>query len=143
MIRRAQSADVPELAQLWLEANLQAHGFIPAQYWRDHLEEVANLLGESEVYLLEGEKGPAAGFVGLQEEFIAGIFVRQEVRSKGIGKQLLDFVKGRKNRLRLHVYQKNAPAVRFYRREGFVTQRACRDAATGEPEYEMLWTAIP
>ena len=58
---------MPELAQLWLEANLQAHGFIPAQYWRDHLEEVANLLGESEVYLLEGEKGPTAGFVGLQE----------------------------------------------------------------------------
>ena len=143
MIRRAQSADVPELARLWLEANLQAHGFIPAQYWQDHLEEVANLLDVSEVYLLEGEKGPVAGFVGLQGAFLAGIFVRREVRSNGIGKQLLDFVKGRRDRLSLHVYQKNTPAVRFYQREGFVIRCACRDEATGEPEYEMLWTAIP
>ena len=39
----------------------------------------------------------------------------------------------------LNVYQKNVRAIRFYRREGFQIRRSGLDAATGEPDYEMLW----
>lgn len=62
-----------------------------------------------------------------------------QAQSRGIGKCLLDCAKDRKPALRLNVYQKNVRAIRFYRREGFQIRRSGLDAATGEPDYEMLW----
>ena len=34
MIRRMTAADAGAVADIWLEASLDAHGFIPADYWR-------------------------------------------------------------------------------------------------------------
>ena len=39
----------------------------------------------------------------------------------------------------LNVYQKNARAISFYQREGFIIQCEGLDEATGEKEYTMLW----
>ena len=61
------------------------------------------------------------------------------MRSQGIGKQLLDYVKGRKAKLSLNVYQKNTRAIRFYEREGFDIKCEGLDKATGEKDYEMIW----
>ena len=41
--------------------------------------------------------------------------------------------------IRLNVYQKNARAISFYQREGFIIQCEGLDEATGEKEYTMLW----
>ena len=68
-----------------------------------------------------------------------GIFVSDEMQSCGIGKLLLDYIKNKKVRLRLNVYQKNARALSFYQREGFDIQCEGLDDATGEKEYTMLW----
>ena len=56
-----------------------------------------------------------------------------------LGKLLLDYIKNKKVRLRLNVYQKNARALSFYQREGFDIQSEGLDEATGEKEYTMLW----
>ncbi len=61
------------------------------------------------------------------------------MQSCGIGKLLLDYVKDKKVSLRLNVYQKNARAISFYQREGFIIQCEGLDEATGEKEYTMLW----
>ena len=42
---------------------------------------------------------------------IEGIFVSDEMQSCGIGKLLLDYIKDKKERLQLNVYQKNARAI--------------------------------
>lgn len=78
--------------------------------------------------------------MGLNGSYIEGIFIRQEAQSQGVGKRLLDFVKARKDRLELNVYQKNSRAVAFYQRERFVIQREGLDEHTGEMEYRMVWT---
>mgnify|MGYP002250257355 CR=1 FL=1 len=52
---------------------------------------------------------------------------------------LLDYIKDKKVRLQLNVYQKNARAISFYQREGFIIQCEGLDEATGEKEYTMLW----
>ena len=61
------------------------------------------------------------------------------MQSCGIGKLLLDYIKNKKLRLRLNVYQKNTRALSFYQREGFDIQCEGSDDATGETEYTMLW----
>lgn len=84
-------------------------------------------------------KTDIVGFIGLNEDFIEGIFVRDNVRSRGVGRELLNYVKDRRNQLMLGVYQKNLRAIRFYQREEFLVRQEGVDGNTGEKEYTMLW----
>lgn len=138
MIRELRKADIDSVADIWLDTNRKAHAFIPASYWESNFASVKEMLPQAEVYVYENDKGIQA-FLGLSGEYIEGIFVSEGAQSRGIGKCLLDCAKDRKPALRLNVYQKNVRAIRFYRREGFQIRRSGLDAATGEPDYEMLW----
>ena len=138
MIRKLQKADINRVADIWLKTNLKAHFFIPEQYWISNYEFVKEMLPQAEVYVYEDDK-MIQGFVGLNDEYIEGIFVSDEMQSCGIGKLLLDYIKDKKVSLRLNVYQKNARAISFYQREGFIIQCEGLDEATGEKEYTMLW----
>lgn len=62
------------------------------------------------------------------------------ILTPGIGKQLLDFVKDRKEELSLSVYQKNIRAVKFYKRENFEIRCENKDEDTCEKEYLMVWS---
>ena len=138
MIRKLQKVDINRVADIWLKTNLKAHFFIPEQYWISNYEFVKEMLPQAEVYVYEDDK-MIQGFVGLNDEYIEGIFVSDEMQSCGIGKLLLDYIKDKKVRLQLNVYQKNARAISFYQREGFIIQCEGLDEATGEKEYTMLW----
>ena len=79
------------------------------------------------------------GFIGLNNDYIEGIFIKEVAQSKGTGKQLLDHVKKVKSILKLNVYQKNERAIRFYLREEFSIQSESVDDNTGEKELIMAW----
>ena len=138
MIRKLRKADINKVADIWLDTNIKAHYFIPAQYWKSNFELVKELLLQATVYVYE-DKQEIQGFVGLSDEYIEGIFVSAEMQSQGIGKILLNYVKGKRNNLLLNVYQKNARAISFYQREGFEIQCNGIDEATGERDYAMAW----
>ena len=138
MIRKLRKADINSVAEIWLDANRKAHAFIPASYWERNFASVKEKLPQAEVYVYEDDK-MIQGFVGLSNEYIEGIFVSDEMQSCGIGKLLLDYIKNKKVRLRLNVYQKNTRALSFYQREEFNIQCEGFDGATGEKEYPMLW----
>ena len=121
MIRKLQKVDINRVADIWLKTNLKAHFFISEQYWISNYEFVKEMLPQAEVYVYEDDK-MIQGFVGLNDEYIEGIFVSDEMQSCGIGKLLLDYIKDKKERLQLNVYQKNARAISFYQREGFIIQ---------------------
>ena len=63
------------------------------------------------------------GFIGLNDEYVEGIFVSGEMQSQGIGKILLNYAKDKRNKLHLNVYQKNARAISFYKREGNIVNK--------------------
>ena len=138
MIRKLQKVDINRVADIWLTTNLKAHFFISEQYWISNYEFVKEMLPQAEVYVYEDDK-MIQGFIGINDEYIEGIFVSDEMQSCGIGKLLLDYIKDKKERLQLNVYQKNARAISFYQREGFIIQCEGLDEATGEKEYTMLW----
>ena len=138
MIRKLRKADINKVAAIWLDTNIKAHYFIPALYWKRNFDLVKELLLQATVYVYE-DKQEIQGFVGLSDEYIEGIFVSAEMQSQGIGKILLNYVKGKRNNLLLNVYQKNARAISFYQREGFEIQCNGIDEATGERDYAMAW----
>lgn len=138
MIRALQEADINKVADIWLNTNIKAHSFIPAQYWKGNFELVKERLLQAEVYIYEDNQ-QIQGFIGLNGDYIEGIFVSDEYQSQGIGARLLDYIKNKKDKLSLSVYQKNSRAISFYQREGFKMQCEALDEATGEKEYVMIW----
>lgn len=141
MIRKFESQDLAAVMQIWLRGNLDAHAFIPANFWTDHFEMVRDMLPQAELYVYENENTQKIdGFIGLTENHIEGIFVAKSARSKGVGKALLEYAKSRKPRLTLSVYQKNERALAFYQREQFVVHSEGIDEDTNEADIQMLWT---
>lgn len=138
MIRKLQKVDINRVADIWLKTNLKAHFFIPEQYRISNYEFVKEMLPQAEVYVYEDDK-MIQGFIGVSDEYIEGIFVSDEMQSCGIGKMLLDYIKDKKDRLQLKVYQKNVRAMSFYQREGFTIQSEEMDEFTREKEYVMNW----
>ena len=138
MIRKLRKTDINRVADIWLKTNLKAHSFISEQYWTSNYERVKEMLPQAEVYVYEDNK-IIQGFVGVQDKYIEGIFVSGKMQSHGIGKALLDYIKNKKVRLQLNVYQKNGRAMSFYQREGFTIQSERLDEFTGEKEYVMEW----
>ena len=138
MIRELREEDVNKVADIWLDTNIKSHDFIPTQYWKSNFEFVKEALLHAEVYVYEHD-GKIQGFIGLNDAYIEGLFVSDEMQSQGIGKALLDYAKDKRSELLLNVYQKNIRAISFYRREGFEIQHNGLDEAVGEREYAMEW----
>lgn len=78
MIRVLQEADIDRVAEIWLDSNLKAHYFIPEQYWKSNFEAVKEMLSQAEVYVYEDDRN-IQGFAGLNDEYIEGIFVSDEM----------------------------------------------------------------
>ena len=138
MVRLMAAEEAGTVADIWLAANLDAHGFIPAEYWRGCQSAVREAIAASEAYVYEGPEG-IEGFIGLEGEHIAGLFVRSGSRSRGLGHALLEAARAGRAGLSLSVYEKNAPARRFYEREGFRLAGRGVDGNTGETELAMVW----
>ena len=138
MIRDFKAEDIEKIMKLWLDTNVSAHSFIENAYWNDNYEAVKEMLPQAKLFVVE-QDGKLQGFIGLNQSYIAGIFVAEDSQSQGIGKQLLDYVKSKHKELSLQVYQKNERAVRFYLREGFTIILKQVDDNTGEAELVMKW----
>lgn len=140
MIRELKNIDIDVITKIWLDTNIQAHTFIDKEYWKDNLDLVKKNFNEAEIYVYENDEKTIQGFIGLNSNYIAGIFVIQQMQSKGIGKKLINFVKGIRDELTLNVYIKNERALKFYLREGFSIKNKTTDINTGEKEYRMTWS---
>ena len=138
MIRKMNQEELNKVMDIWLETNIKAHKFNPQKYWKDNFELVKGLISQAEIYIYEKNKN-ISGFIGMSGNYIAGIFVKEEEQSKGIGKELLNFVKNIKKELSLNVYEKNIKAVNFYKRENFHIINEGIDEVTEEKEFSMEW----
>lgn len=136
MIRKMNQEELNRVMNIWLETNIKAHNFIPAEYWENNFELVKSLISQAEIYIYEKNKN-ISGFIGMSGNYIAGIFVKEKEQSKGIGKELLNFVKDIKKELSLNVYEKNIKAVNFYKKENFHVINEGINEAAGEKEFFM------
>lgn len=139
-IRQANSADFPELSEIWFHANLEAHPYIPKAYWKNHYEEVKNyFFPRSKLFCSVTDQGEITGFIGLIQNYIAGIFIRKEYRGQKIGTQLMSFCQEEFPLLELDVFQKNKCAIHFYEKMGFSITEQKENPEFGEWEYRMRW----
>ena len=105
MIRILKPSDIDAVMNIWLSSNIQAHSFIPREYWMKYFGQVKEMLPDATVYVYE-DNGSVQGFIGLTKNYIEGIFVEESMRGKGIGTQLLNLAKQLCSSLTLQVYEK-------------------------------------
>ena len=86
MIRSAQEQDAGRIADIWLDTNIKAHAFIPAQYWRANFEVVKKMLPQAELYVYEDERG-IQGFVGLRKDYVAQGSCPGDIQRKCVGER--------------------------------------------------------
>ena len=138
MIRKFEKKDTERVMQIWLEMNIETHDFVPSKYWLSQYQSVQKQILQADIYVYEQDK-EIQGFVGMMDDYLAGIFVDKKCRSMGIGKSLLECVKKNYPAFSLNVYQKNRRAVNFYLREGLSIVSKEIDEDTGETDYTMAW----
>jgi len=137
MIRKMRPTEVDVVGDIWLNGNLEAHDFIDKNYWINHLDEVKEQFKQADIYVYD--KQGIQGFAGLTDNYIAGIFVKKEARNQGIGRQLLDYLKQRYDKLTLDVYAKNKNAFKFYQNNDFHISVESIDEDINEKDYQMVW----
>jgi len=131
-------AEIDEVMNIWLDSTIDAHDFIPEDYWRENYKVVRNdYVPQSETYVYI-EKEKILGFISvLNKEFIGALFVNKNCQGNGIGEKLIDFSKSIYDTLSLSVYKKNYRAVNFYKKVGFKCIAEQVNEETNEEEYIM------
>lgn len=138
MVRKFEVKDTERVMQIWLAVNMETHDFVPDDYWLSQYQSVQEQLLQADVYVYEQDQ-EIYGFVGMTDDYLAGIFVDKKCRSMGIGKSLLECVKKNYPAFTLNVYEKNQRAVDFYLREGLFIVSKGIDEDTAERDYTMAW----
>ena len=82
-------------------------------YWKSNYELVKEMMSQYEVYVFEADK-MIQGFVGLNDEYIEGIFVSDEMQSCSIGKLLLDYVTKNPNHASVPYLNKYFSAIAYF-----------------------------
>lgn len=138
MIRKFEKNDINDVLQIWKSENIKAHNFISREYWENNYSFVKEALPNAEIYVYI-TKEKIIGFIGLNNNYIEGIFVDTNHQCNGVGTALLNKVKENKNKLTLSVYMKNTDAVNFYKKNDFIITSENTDKDTNETEYTMTW----
>ena len=129
-----------QLMDIWLTGNLAAHTFVQGSYWHAQAPMVRAALQSAEIIVaMSDSNDQILGFIGLQRDYIAGIFVRETSQHQGIGTALLTVAKNDHQHLQLNVYVANHHAIAFYHALGFQVAEQNIDSATGQSEYRLYW----
>lgn len=137
-IRNFYEPDLKRVMKIWYEGNLEAHDFIDVSYWDRNFGFVSRFLPRAEVYVYEID-GYVAGFIGVEEGYIQGLFVDKEYRGQGIGTKLLRYVSEIYEKMELHVFENNYGAVCFYENKHFMRIEEELNEDVGEVEYRMVY----
>lgn len=124
---------------IWLRASIEAHNFIEPEFWKTGADAMRDeYLPSSENWAMEHE-GDVAGFLSLEGNMLAALFVAPELQGQGFGTALIDKAKSLNERLIVSVYEENERAVAFYQSHGFTCLDKRKDLHTKHVEWVMEW----
>lgn len=136
-LKKKNRKTIKVLGNIWLNANLDTHTFIDSFYWIDNYSNVLDSLKDADVYVYN-ENEQIVAFCGLIDNYIAGLFVKEEYRNKGIGHALIKHLQSEYDHLSLEVFEQNNRAVHFYESLGFIKMESSVDK-TNHTQSLMQW----
>ena len=137
MIRKFRQSDIDQVMSIWLEASIKSHDFIDSEFWESKIKDMRELyIPSGETYVYE-EGDIIKGFLSLNNDTLAALFVSPDSQEKGIGMQLMRKAKDVRENLSLTVYKENIKSIEFYQKCGFKIEQEQIDRHTGHPELVM------
>lgn len=121
---------------LWLKINLETHTTIDPNYFIDNSDKVKEALKDATIYVYK-EDNTIIAFIGLIDDYIAGIFVDR--RSKRIGYKLMKHIQNKHTNLNLHVFSDNIRAINFYKKHKFKEIESSFNEDVSAYETLMSW----
>jgi len=119
VIRPYEARDLEQLLEVFDSASRVGHPFLDEtwlQIERRRLPESYLPATETSVFELDGK---VVGFIAMLGQEVAALFVAAEHHREGVGRALLNHVRGRTDSLMLDVFEENVVARAFYERYGF------------------------
>jgi GNAT superfamily N-acetyltransferase len=143
-LRRADRADAENIAAIFTSSRRAAMPYLPLLYTEpqvlDWIKDI--VLQKRSAALVISRDGELGGFTSVRSGLLEHLYVSPHVQGQGLGALLLAAAKKEGPRgLRLHVFQRNLPARRFYELRGFklVELRDGSSNEEGEPDAVYEW----
>ncbi len=137
MIRPYESGDTEAIIDVWYQASIRAHDFVPAEFWEAEVENIRNTyLPLAQTWVYESD-GKVVGFISLLDDHIGGLFVHPEQQGKGVGTELIQFARELRGWLSLLVFKENARSRAFYEKCGFSAKEESLHEPTGCVQVRM------
>ncbi|HPF08026.1 MAG TPA: GNAT family N-acetyltransferase [Spirochaetota bacterium] len=139
MIRKFKKTDMDSVLDIWLEASIKTHDFIDREFWESNVPAMRDLyLPSAEIYV-NNDHGKVNGFIALNGDSVAALFVSPESQGRGIGSRLLNWAKELRGTIELFVYKENVKSFEFYRKHLFAAEGEHVDGRTGRVQILMRW----
>ncbi len=108
-----------QLHQIWSESVRATHHFLSPEHFEIINQNlVSNYFPSVELYHLEVQDS-IAGFIGLEKNFIAMLFVSPEFMNNGVGTKLLSWAIKEHQSYWVDVNEQNEQALAYYLSKGF------------------------
>lgn len=112
------SADFDEIKAVWETSVRATHTFLTETDILAYRALFPACLRPLRLYCIRKE-GSIAGFIGIHEKKVEVLFIRPDMRSKGIGRFLMEYAIQEHQVDQVDVNEQNIPALGFYLRLGF------------------------
>ena len=119
MIRKHTPDDAATILDIWYQASKLAHPFLDDAFAEQVKTAMRDMyIPNSETWVYE-ENNTVLGFISMMGNEIGGLFVLPNNQGKGIGTQLVNFIKPSHESLEVEVFDKNSIGRAFYDKYGF------------------------
>jgi putative acetyltransferase len=124
MIRKHLDSDLETILDIWDQSSSLAHPFLDSVFVEKVRHDMRNMyVPDSETWVYE-ENNSVTGFISMLENEIAGLFVYPNHHSKGIGTQLVNYIREFYDDLEVEVFEQNIIGRAFYDKYGFKLMRS-------------------
>jgi putative acetyltransferase len=137
MIRKINEEEYPRLLEIWISAVENTHDFLKNEDFEFYKENVPTYFQYVNLVGYYTTDNILVGFAGVADHNLEMLFIHNDYRGKGIGKELLNYTIENLEVSKVDVNEQNKQAVDFYLYLGFkVINRSEKD---GEgKEYPIL-----
>lgn len=140
-IRIATSQDYPRIMEIWESAVKATHDFLTEKDFNYFKEVIPrDYLPNLEVYLII-ENGNPQGFASVAEGNLEMLFIHNDARGKGLGKELYQFMKEKTGLTKVDVNEQNPQAIGFYEKLGFKQIGRSEKDGSGK-DYPMIHMSL-
>ncbi|EKT62310.1 GNAT family N-acetyltransferase [Providencia burhodogranariea] len=119
-IQPAISTQFNDIIDVWESSVRATHFFLTEETIQElKIAILEKYLPQLTVFVVVDHNNKINGFIGIAENRLEMLFISQENRSKGLGKQMLNFAIQQLGVNELDVNEQNLQAVGFYQHMGF------------------------